>query len=264
MLKIYTFAHKRPDFISLQMQSFQHIKEDFSFTVFNNASFDINRENYEKINLTCQQNNVRVEDVLKDDCVEYCQRQEASCPIFLPDGEYHNPNVACAYPLVWAWRNIISRQQDPILILDSDMFVLKDMRFSDWLSYNQLAYLPQGRPEVLEYMWNALVLANTHMLPECRNINWYCGTVNGTPVDVGGQTYHYLQAHPELKVYKIPFQHYWADDKTNFNPSDYELMGPDKSVLHYRSGSNWNGRPNEYHTAKTIWLKELLDNNRVP
>ena len=64
MLKIYTFAHKRPDFLEIQLKSFQkNLEDDFEFIVFNNAIFDINKSDYNNINTWCKDNNIQCIDI---------------------------------------------------------------------------------------------------------------------------------------------------------------------------------------------------------
>ena len=75
---------------------------------------------------------------------------------------------------------------------------------------------------------------------------------DGIPVDVGGQTYKYLDEHPDIKLKQI----------------GYEIIGPfgsqlikldNKSLIHYYRGSNWDHKSEEHHTQKTKWLLETLN-----
>jgi len=256
LLNIYTFADKRPDFLKLQLEMFKkHLQEDFVFTVFNNAFQPF------PVSMACGQLNLREILVprMTPELAEV-QAMETSCPILGSQGEYANPNVACAYPLYWAWKNIISKQQSRVCILDSDAFLMKDCRLTDYVAQDELCYIPQTRPRVSEYMWNALVLADVPRLPEPETMNWYCGMLNGQCVDVGGQTATYLEAHPELKIRRARTEYHEDDARVPFYPANYEYFLIDESrvFLHYRSGSNWNKKSEEYHRLKTEWLKRQL------
>ncbi len=255
VIRLFTFAHKRPDFIELQVKSFQkYLRDDFELTVFNNATFDCDTRNYDAINLACKQHGITVVDVIKDDRImNRCQAQEL-VPLFDGNGEYSNPNIACAYPLCWAWEFHIRCQERYIGIIDSDMFLVESIQFTDYSKDHQLCFVPMTRPGGITYMWNALVLADLSKLPEKWNINWWCGIVGEHSVDVGGQTHFYLQAHPELSVMNIRPER--IDDE---NETGYEFLWLEhRRVLHYLRGSNWNGQSDGYHKEKTDWLKGML------
>jgi len=266
MIKIYTFAHKRPDFIELQFKSFKkNIKEDFEFIVFNNANFDVDRTHYDGINKMCQSLGCQVIDIQKDNELATTLPHSTDPILFGHDGAYTNANMACAYPLCYAWQRILSKTDDKICIIDSDMFVTHPIELSPLLDKYQLCFVPQIRhneinEKVAEYMWNGIVLANLQSLPDKEKINWWCGRVKDIPVDVGGQTTMYLDEHPELKLLHIRVRHIPDEPTTNFHPSNYEIiwLEDQQAILHYRSGSNWNNMSPDYHVKKTRWLRHKL------
>ena len=265
MLKIYTFAHKRPDFVELQIKSFnKYLQEPFEFTVFNTANFDVFSRatldsNYNEIHRICKYYNLACIDVERDQELVNKHQGYEPVPIFSPNRELGNPCIACAYPLCWGWDNFISKQNGSILILDSDMFLFQSVTFTDLLNKYQIYYVPQNS-DGIEYMWNGIVLADLSNLPDLGMINWFCGNIKGNiPVDVGGQTYRYLETHPDLKKHYIGQENVWDDPELDFHPSDYQTLWlEDRAVLHYRRGSNWLYRDYEYHRNKTIWLIDKL------
>ena len=272
MIKIHTFCANRPDFIEIQRQSFiKNLKEDFEFVVFNNAKYDsTGGADFNGINRQCAQSGVKVIEVQKDpDLIDRCQKIELSCSLFSPSGQYSNANVAHAYALCWAWENYISKETGPIAIFDSDVFLIQPIKLTDTLYPHQLVNIEDGKPHddgrVFHYMWPTFVLADMATLPDPPTLNWWCGRIEGVPVDVGGQTYHYFQAHPELDVLSVRRQHshYFDESQLDFHPADYdEFYLKDGTVLHYRSGSNWNHRGPEYHIKKTAWLKKRIEESK--
>lgn len=255
MIRIFTFAHRRPDFIPLQVESFEkYLRDDYDLTIFNNAALDRDRARHSEIDKICHDLGVSVVDVSRDpELVARCQKLE-SVPLFDHDGEYSNPNIACAYPLCWAWEKIITNSSSPICIIDSDMFLTRSIRFTDYLQNHQLCFVPMTRPTGITYMWNALVLADLPKLPDARALNWWCGTVGDYSVDVGGQTHFYLKAHPELAIMEIISER--VDDEKETGHELLWLGGI--PILHYLRGSNWNNQSEEYHRKKTDWLKWML------
>ena len=268
MIKIFTFGSNRADFIGLQAHSFrQHLKEDFEFVVFNNAKFNNGAGgDYDGIHREGKAAGAQVIDVQKDpSLIDRCQKIELSCPLFNPNGLYSNANVSHAYALCWAWENHISKEAGAIAILDSDVFLIQDLKLTDILYPHQMVNIPDGKTHedgrVFHYMWPTFMLADMARLPDPETLNWWCGRIEGTPVDVGGQTYHYFQAHPDLDVYEVRRLHSYFLNTSgcDFQPADYDEFYPkDVTILHYRSGSNWNNRPKDFHQKKTDWLKKRI------
>lgn len=249
--------------IELQAASFKkYLQEDFEFTVFNNAHIDQHRDNQEFVSINSAATLARADIVNVERDVEVfkeCQAQEDGF-IFDQNGRYANANVACAYPLCWAWRNKMHRVKDNILFLHSDVFLVEPIKLTDLLKDNPFAFIAQSRPNGVKYMWDAFFLADLRRLPEPRSVDWYCGKVNGSNVDVGGQTHRYLSAHPELKPLELRSDYISEDPSVSFQPPDYEFFysGDKRIALHYRSASNWNHRSLEYHERKTAWLKKVV------
>lgn len=267
MIRLFTFAHKRPDFIEMQLRSLEkNLTDEFELTVFNNAVFDSDRQasNYVAINEACFGLGIPVMAVQRDrEIEERCQALEdrvernggARVELFDGRGEYSNPNIACAYPLCWAWERIISRQDSPVCVIDSDMFLAQSGSLIENLSDTPLCFVPMTRPNGVLYMWNALVLADLARLPEPGSMDWWCGEVNGHSVDVGGQTHHYLKQHmAELRVGMIGSER--VDDEAQTGHEVLSIGGA--RLLHYLRGSNYNGQSDEFHRAKTRMFKEML------
>jgi len=258
MLKIYTFAHKRPDFLEIQLKSFQkNLEDDFEFIVFNNAIFDINKSDYNNINTWCKDNNIQCIDIENNKILSSKFNGEI---LFNVDGTYANSYLACAYPLCWAWTNIISKTDDKICIIDSDMFFIEKENISNLLDKYDIIYNEQLRGHIY-YMWNGIVFANLSTLPDASSINWWCGRCEGIAVDVGGQTYHYLKKYKDqIKNIKSESIHFDEDPDCGFSPANYEYICLEgrRSILHYIAGSNWNNMSPDYHNKKTEWLKNKL------
>ena len=257
MLKIFTIAHKRPDFIELQLNSFhKHLKEEFQFVVFNNAGFDDDKQHYNQINEACKRWNLAVIDIRKDQEMvdSYRLTDKSSCGIFNAQGTYSNPNVADAYPVQWSWKNYISNETGAVCMLHSDMFLTEPVILSDYLKNYEMCYVMQSRGNDIDYMWEGFVLLNMEKLPAPKTLNWFCGRIGAVGVDVGGMTHFYLKAHPELRKLGIGPEHHHDDPELQY---EY-LWLQDKKILHYGAGSNWNKRTQQYHDNKTQWMRRLL------
>ena len=274
MIRIYTFSTNRPDFIGLQLESFRkNLREDFEYIVFNNARHDITGgADYDGIHRMGKELGVRVIDIERDtDLVARCQAIEPGGPVLAPSGQYANANVAHAYALRWAWDNYISKETGPIAIFDSDVFLIQPVKLTDALQDHVMANISDGKPRPNEpdrpilYMWPTFMLADMGKLPDKETLNWWCGRIDGVPVDVGGQTYHYFQSHLDLPILNVRrLNAYYLDSSScPVNPPNYdEFYLGDAIILHYRSGSDWDHRGPDYHHKKTEWLKKRIEEGK--
>ncbi len=260
MIKIYTYFHKRPDFADMQIKSLRkYLKEDFELTVFNNAGFDCDKKNYDEINRRCKELQVPVINIDKDeDMINFYLKYETVLGnrIFNEDGSYLNPNVAVAYSLCYMWEKFMCKEKGKVAFLQHDIFLKEPISFTDYMKDSGLCYLPQSRMRtdgtLINYMWNTFFLADLSKLPEPETMNWWCGSVDGICVDVGGQTYKYLDDYPEIKTSIIPHK-----EIGEFGSQKIELG--DKLIIHYYRGSNWDHQSEDWHRRKTKWLLEILN-----
>lgn len=273
MIKIHTFASNRPDFIKLQVESFhKHLREPFDYTVFNNARHDITGgADYDGIHRVGKEIGIRVIDIERDPVLlADCARIEPGGPVVNAAGQYANANVAHAYALRWAWDNYISKEKGAIAIFDSDVFLVQPVKLTDTLYPHQMVNISDGKPRgegqpPILYMWPTFMLADMDMLPDPETLNWWCGRIEDVPVDVGGHTYYYFQAHPDLDVLNVRrLNSYYLDTSScPVDPANYdEFYLPDGVVLHYRSGSDWDHKGADYHRKKTEWLKKRIEEGR--
>ena len=270
MVKIYTFSHKRPDFLELQLKSFhKNIEDDFEFIVFNNAIFDHDKKNYIDIQGFCKTNNIKCIDIEKDEILinEIYNYQNNNGPekVFNNENLYTNSGIACAYPLCFAWKHYISKTDDLVCIIDSDMFFIDKENIGKLLNEFDLLFVAQsriGENIKIEYMWNGISYLNLSTLPQKETLNWWCGECEGVSGDVGAHTHYYLSENQNLiKIKHLSIMSVKYDDSCDFTPANYEYIGvgENKNILHYRSGSNWDQKSDDYHHKKTIWLKKILN-----
>ena len=271
MIKIYSFASNRPDFIGLQLHSFKkHLKDPFEFIVFNNAQYDsTGGADYQGLHNAGKENGIQVIDIQKDqDLINRCQVLEPSCSLFSHHhGTYSNANVAHAYAFNWAWENYMLKEKGPIAIFDSDVFLIQPISLIEVLGQHQICCIQDGKPHpdgrAFHYMWPTFVVINMATLPDPQTLNWWCGRIEDVPVDVGGQSHWYFKSHPDLDVYYVKrLNSYYLniEDQVPFSPSNYDEFYPAGiTVLHYRSGSDWDHKGIEYHAKKTEWLKKRIN-----
>lgn len=254
-VKIYTWSDKAPEFLYKQYETIKKFTrdEDWEFIVFNNTpitAFDRRRE----IKKICKELGIK--------CLDVRFRSLASGASYIT-----------GWGIQWAYHRFFRWQKDTIqVIFDSDMFLVKDFNFSEYLGDNQIAAIHQRRGEV-DYLWNGIIIMRGAKLPDKNSLDFRLGTVEGERTDTGGKTYYWLKKNPSLKLKYILHSNHFDIAKTDFLPenikeayeSEYDFQIIENSILHYRAGSNWNKKSVEYMENKKGYLDKLLsealDNN---
>ena len=262
MITIYTFVGKREDLIKHQQYSFEtNLKQDFEHIVINNEAL-ANNSLSQKIKDECNKLNIKYIDVCIDkDLMERCCKLDNKPHIH--DGKnYYNAGIAHAYALCWAWKHHIKHKKDKVLILDMDMFFLKPELLN--MDNYDLMYCPQTRPNVSEYIWPGFLLMNMNTLPNLDDFDLFCGLIDGTGVDVGGQTAIYLQNNKNnLKIKHILIPNIVDDKLKNlFDPPYYQYVNLNfdnyNGILHMAGASNWAYHSKNYIKNKTDWVLKQL------
>lgn len=274
---LFTYAYNRPDFIEIQYKTFKKfLHDEYEFIVFNDAP---GQNMCDKINNMCAKYGVR--------CVRI--PQEIHDKPYLPRlarENFHAPAVRNCNVVQYSLDTIGFDHDDILVLLDSDMFLVKDFSVIKYMKNLDTAGLDQER-KGFHYLWIGLVMLNMQTLPDKRTLTFNCGEIEGVPVDSGGQTYHYLKQNPKLKINYIdekgPF-HLRCNEckKLNIlqcthnrdvllkNGFDQNIinciqMYPlftfflNNSFLHYYAGTNWNGENKDRIVQKTNALYDYLN-----
>lgn len=208
-VKIYTYTHNRPDFIKLQYETIKrHVKDDYEFIVFNNerpgGDGGYDESKISEIHKICKEIDVECIRVELDPELKYLN----GIKMFEGDS-YLNGNNACAYSFTWGWKNFVAKNDCLSVIIDSDMFFIRDISLNDEMKEYNFAYVPSYRyleqyknPEnpgklAFKYPWNGIVFVKPHELNNVEDVSWGCGHVEGIAVDVGGEAYMYLERNKD-------------------------------------------------------------------
>jgi hypothetical protein len=273
---IFTHVHNRTDFIKIQCDTLKKFfLNDYKFVVFNDGRTDSMAQ---EIYNTCAQLNIQ--------CVRIPQEIHSRPYLYrLPHEDYQHPCVRCANVVQYSLDTLGFNHDDIVMIIDSDMFLIKPFSAREFMTDHQLAGVKQNRGEII-YLWNGLLCFDMKALPNKHSIDFNCGRVNDKPVDVGGQTYHYIKNNPEVKIHYINC--FYSGNSlcdscksTNqqlctHNTETLRTEGFDdnqilflhsagnveffhnNSFLHYRGGQNWDNQSQKYHQMKTVALNTYL------
>lgn len=271
---IITHSFNRPDFIEIHAKTFKALlKDEYEYVVFNDAS---NENIQQQIEQTCINLGIR------------CFR--------VPQNLHNIPGETSAghrhmHGIKYSLESAGFEHDGIVALIDSDMFLIKPFSIEKYLAGYDIAGDLEGRKnDIIEirHLSPMLVFMNMPSLPNKKTLNFDGGYIEGLGCDVGGHTYFYLKNNPSIKPLFFSHIHVGAwkaiincPTCTNMScnacikllkdrfdnvvikfiqecPDDIEFFLND-TFLHYRSGSNWNHKPAEYHTAKTMALKNLFD-----
>lgn len=248
-VKIYTWADKAPEFIYKQHETINRFVKDenFEFIVFNNTPFTaINRQR--KIKKICEE--------LKIKCLDVRFRS------FISGASY-----ITGWGILWAFHRFFRRDKDTIhVVFDSDMFFINDFNFNEYLADNDICAIHQRRGAI-EYLWNGFVIMKGAELPDKNHFDYRLGTVEGERTDTGGKTYYWLKRNPNLKIKYMMHTGHVDVSKTEMLPEKFrEAYKPEycfqfieNAVIHYRAGSNWEKRSNDFVDTKKAYFNALLE-----
>lgn len=278
---IFTYSYNRPDFIEIQYRTFKKfLKDDYEFIVFNDASTP---EMEKQIMNTCEKFGIRCSRIPQEiHNRPYLQRW--------PGDDYNHPTVRNCNVVQYSLDTLGFFHDDIVMILDSDLFLIKEFSIKDYLNSHDIGGVLQLRYKdgiaSIRYLWIGLAFLNMATMPNKSTINFNCGRVDGIPVDAGGQTHYYLQNNPIAKVNYFN-QMLFDDLKCDFcKQNQYTsclhianilkelgLNDPlitlvqtgvsmeiflDAHFIHYRGGSNWDYQSPNFHANKTKHLTDFI------
>ena len=265
-VKVITTVAAWPDALpTMKILLDRHLKEDFEFIAvidtpskrgpYNLWDETLREQAVQVAQKVCDSYLVVPEIIHQNRRIQFPQTSE-------PKGK--NANTRAADTLQYAWNQLIKDSSTPVLILDSDMFPVKDFSILEKLHSNVLAGVYSTSPSkdgsvLIPWIWSGLLFVNPAKMPAKEIWSFDCGRINKVPVDVSGQTYYWLKSAESLGIKLEWLQHYsslrWnmidielklprdivsfmESDDRNVNNSFYcELY--DETFIHFRAGSNW-------------------------
>lgn len=249
---VLTHAFNKPEFIRWQHATLKKfLKDDYQFIVFNDAP---NSLLYSQINEICQNLDILCLDIPQS-IHDY---QNPYLPGPSPRNILGDPSAECAETIQYMMDTMGFDYPGIVVILDSDMFPIRDLSIKTMMVDYEVATHPQvrkGENVIITYFLPNLLFFNMETLQDKRTLNFNIGIIDGTNVDTAGCTYFYIKDHPGLKwlrtdcVYRL-HENASLDNIQYFqsHPKMYQLMTEGKydfefyadyTFVHFRGGSNW-------------------------
>ncbi len=201
---VFTTGFNRPDFIELQHRLFEKfLEDDYEFWVISDANTPKMKKEIQK---KCSELGIK--------CINVPQKIHSKPYLPRSPGDnYNNPNVRHCNSVQWAWDNYFSHHEGPVMVIDSDMFLIRPFSIEKTLENTHLAGVLWGTSDQVTqkpyyYLWLALILFNNTLLPERHSICFNCGWLpnSKTVCDSGGWTGLYLKKFEgQLKLQSLEY-----------------------------------------------------------
>ncbi len=273
---IFTYAYNRPDFVEIQYKTLKSFcTDDYEFIVFSDARSQDMKNKIREICAHYKLKFIQVPQAIHDR--PYLPR--------LPREDYNYPSIRNVNVVQYSLDLLGFNHNDILILLDSDLFLVKEFSFREFLKGYDLGgfQLDNG---YIKYLWHGLAFLDMSRMPNKRTLNFNCGIIEGRPADAGGYSYYYFQNNPQVKSRYVDYHYSGAlhcnqckkieapycihntNDLKNvgFNGPQIEFLQSaynveffcNNSFLHYRGGTNWDRKSQEYHHKKTLALQRYL------
>lgn len=216
---IITHNVNRPDFIELQHKTFKKFLHDsYEFVVFNDAQTP---SMVNQIDAACEACGIR------NFHLPQINRSVNSC-----SGRHSEA-------IMYSLQKIGLKYDGIVMMIDCDMFLIKDFSVVDFLRDFDIAGLYQlSSDQKCNYLFAGLIFFNMNNLPNKATMNLSDGYINGARVDTGGNIYYYLKANPSVKTlyFQDKFRFFldkdlriWIEEPGCFNVRKYLRCGECKT-----------------------------------
>lgn len=269
---ILTYHHNRPDLIELQYRMLKKfLVDDFELVAFNDASKpDLENE----IRTSCYTLGVECVRIPQEIHVHSKQSTAKGDPASMRHGDCIN----------YSLQKRGFSHDDIVLILDGDMFLMREFCLRDFLGENDAAVWIKNRNEHHEYFCPVFCALNMSKIPEKEMLNFSPGVWG----DTGAHTFLYLQKYQDIVALKkisviyadqlylttnpqvdgsvtlavkiATYKHFgFTDREVSFllkGPPNFHIIA-DNSFIHYCDSSKRH-RDDQYHDSKTEIIRNYL------
>lgn len=248
-VKIYTLANITPELIYRQYESMKKFitDENWEFIVLNNTAI-IKPGRRKRIKEICKE--------LKIKCLDVRFRSFVSGASYIT-----------GWSLTWLFHRFNRWEKDTIhVMIDSDMFFIKEFNFNEALGDNEMVAIHQRR-ENIDYLWNGILFFKGGHLPDKNHFDLRLTTVNGVRTDCGGRSHFWLKRNPNLKIKWINHTCHNDVSKSNLLPENlresydpkFNFQFLEDFIIHYRGASNWSKSADEFINAKKNYFNNFMD-----
>lgn len=176
--------------------------------------------------------------------------------------EGNTPSGYHSEAIQWAYDNLVKNeyQNDIVMFLDHDMFLIKELDVVEYLGDYDIAGCEQSRGSV-KYIWPGLCLFKTQSIFPI-DFNFHPCNFFGQTLDTGGGTFQVLRTE-EIKFKDTGVLYPSAYDDIDLTDNDAHLGYPfelhmDRMFLHSRNASFWHNNMKVNDVSKINVLDAIL------
>jgi hypothetical protein len=257
-MKIITIEDKNPLYIEMQYNSLvKHLKTPFDYIVYNNAFWDHSR--HSSLNQFCDKLRIESVNIFPDTNYE----KQYNVKLF-GNTSYLGASEAHLYPLLRIW-NDYKDLNEKIVILNSDMFLMKDVDFEHAFGNKQIAFVPTYNVNNNNMSaWGGILFLDVSNMPNKNDFDLSLGYIGNERVDTGGKTYHYFKNNNVTKNYL----EFWtlldyAEELTaniNGNMKCSFEAGYDQTYYNFERERRYSNKLFEYEIEKDNYIDYILGN----
>ena len=249
MVIIYAFYPNRPEFMPVQARCFRRfLRDDYELRIVNSATSESERAD---IAATAADLSLPTLSVAAPDRS-------------LPPSHAHSQLI----------HGVLRSEPTPppgsiISLIDSDMFLLGEFSFQDFLDGYALAGRKDRRGNVRYLVGSGILAINTALVPSVTDLDFTPTCIDGVQTDTGGGLQRYLKHHPTAKI--RGFAYSGKVNARNGNRAclpeafrdhyddSFAIEIWEHAFLHYLSGSNWDKRGGGFHERKWNYVNAVGD-----
>ncbi len=188
---IITHNYNSPDFVEIQFESFKKfLKDAYEYVVFNDAS---DKKLADMIDQKCNKLGIK--------CIRIPQENRTSpnTPIDILTYRFW-AGLRHAEAISYSLNILGFNYPGIVMMIDSDMFLIKNFCVSKYLENYDIAGLLQIKEDRVHFLWAGLLMFNMNKLPDKETMQFKGGIIEDVLCDTGGSLHYYLKKHPELKI----------------------------------------------------------------
>jgi hypothetical protein len=170
--------------------------------------------------------------------------------------QYHSESIQ------WSYDNLIRNdfQEDIVMLLDHDMFLVKELDVFEYLEDYDIVGCEQSRGDI-KYIWPGLCIFKTKSILPIK-FNFHPCDFFGQNLDTGGGTFQILRTE-EIEFKDTGVLYPSAYDEIDLTENSAHLGYPfelhmERKFLHSRNACSWHNDMNVDDDSKIIVLDSIL------
>lgn len=241
---IFSLYSNRPDFIKLQKECFKkHLKDPYKWVIINNRGYLYDKT--QEIEEECIAQGIEFLTIEHEIEIEVSQ--------------------LVANSLNFLWKGKASKESGIVVIMDSDLFLNKDISFVELLGDNDMFFCPQYTDGHI-WPWPGFMGFNMSKI-KAEDVSFELLKINDVYADVGSGLNKYIEKYqPWIKLVERQeiIDQDWPVPDTNQTLYEWGFPKPYSVdflpfAFHYKTGSNYAKHcTSEYNEAKTKALLKVL------